>query len=212
MFFALTPDCVLYRTLLNQEEIKKAYRELCMKHHPDVASQAKPDCEGSKALHEDKFKRISAAHATLIDDKLRSKYNYETINPTFEGIRTTGNNNQHGGEGRGFGARNGHRQSGPFRGAGGQQHHFLDGIFRPKNMFWGLTFGLFAAGMVKSYLNPRDEKKKIEERHGQKHLVEAWYNPNTKRYEQPVPWDPVYQSLSPIHEMVARHLVHPRDK
>jgi len=61
----------LYKTLgLNkdatQEDIKKAYRKLSLKHHPDHNP-------GDKEA-EEKFKEISLANATLSDPKKRAEY------------------------------------------------------------------------------------------------------------------------------------------
>ena len=46
-----------------QDEIKKTYRKLCIKYHPD-----------KKGGDEDKFKEISEAYNVLSDDEKRSKY------------------------------------------------------------------------------------------------------------------------------------------
>jgi DnaJ-class molecular chaperone len=47
---------------VSQEEIKKAYRDLCKLHHPD------------KGGDEDKFKEISEAYENLSDKDKRAKY------------------------------------------------------------------------------------------------------------------------------------------
>jgi len=60
----------LYETLEVSEsataaEIKKAYRKLARKYHPDICK--KPDCE-------EKFKEINAAYEVLSDDEKRKQY------------------------------------------------------------------------------------------------------------------------------------------
>ena len=50
----------------SKEEIRKAYRKLAMKYHPDHA-------KGDKAA-EEKFKKISEAYAVLSDDDKRKEY------------------------------------------------------------------------------------------------------------------------------------------
>ena len=52
----------------SKKEIKKAYKKLAMKYHPDRAQESK------KKEHEDKFKEISEAAAILSDDKKRAQY------------------------------------------------------------------------------------------------------------------------------------------
>ncbi|KAJ7916570.1 X-domain of DnaJ-containing-domain-containing protein [Mycena leptocephala] len=49
------------------EEVKKAYRRMAIKHHPDK----NPD----DPLAEERFKEIAIAYQTLSDDALRKKYN-----------------------------------------------------------------------------------------------------------------------------------------
>ncbi|WP_028315823.1 DnaJ C-terminal domain-containing protein [Desulfatibacillum aliphaticivorans] len=50
-----------------KEEIKKAYRKLAMKYHPDHA-------KGNDEASEDKFKEISEAYAVLSDEEKRKEY------------------------------------------------------------------------------------------------------------------------------------------
>jgi len=51
-----------------QDEIKKAYRKLAMKYHPDKAPADK------KKEYEEKFKEIGEAYNTLSDEKKRKQY------------------------------------------------------------------------------------------------------------------------------------------
>ena len=52
----------------SQEEIKKAYRKLAMKYHPDRASEDK------KKEFEEKFKKINEAYSILSDEQKRKEY------------------------------------------------------------------------------------------------------------------------------------------
>ena len=70
----------------SKEEIKKAYRKLAMKYHPD----RKPGPEG-----EEKFKEASEAAEVLLNDEKRSRYNQ---------FGHAGVDGQAGGFGGGFGA------------------------------------------------------------------------------------------------------------
>ena len=69
----------------SKEEIKKAYRKLALKHHPDKN-------KGNK-VSEDKFKEASEAYHILSDDKRKSNYD-QFGHAAFEGS---------GGAGQGFG-------------------------------------------------------------------------------------------------------------
>lgn len=73
-----------YKTLgvdrnATQEEIKKAYRKLAMKWHPDRNSENKKESEA-------KFKEIGQAYSVLSDDKKRKiydQYGEDGINNQF---------------------------------------------------------------------------------------------------------------------------------
>jgi len=79
----------------SEEEIKKAYRKLAMKYHPD-----RNPGDGSKAA-EEKFKEAKEAYETLSDPQKRTAYNQYGHNATNAGHpgtqwthRTTGDNAQ----------------------------------------------------------------------------------------------------------------------
>ena len=59
----------------SKEEIKKAYRKLAMKHHPDRNQK-----EGS----EEEFKKIKEAYETLIDDDKRKRYDNPHQQPDYQ--------------------------------------------------------------------------------------------------------------------------------
>jgi len=62
----------------SKDEIKKAYKKLAMKYHPDRAP------EGKKEEYEEKFKEISQAAAVLSDEKKRAQYD-QYGNAAFNG-------------------------------------------------------------------------------------------------------------------------------
>lgn len=59
--------------IADEEEIKKAYRTLAMKYHPDK----NPD----NKITEERFKRISAAYSVLSNPKRRRDYDLSMSNP-----------------------------------------------------------------------------------------------------------------------------------
>ncbi len=66
-----------------KEQIKKAYKKLAMKYHPDRAPEEK------KEEYEEKFKEISEAAAILADDKKRQQYD-QFGSSAFQGGRGAG--------------------------------------------------------------------------------------------------------------------------
>lgn len=91
----------------NAEEIKKAYRGLAMKHHPDRG--------GDSA----QFQKIQEAYATLSDDQKRQEYDFGQQNPGGQQFHFHSGNNPFGdvfnqfGFGGGFGGPFGFQQRRP---------------------------------------------------------------------------------------------------
>jgi len=64
-----------------QAEIKKAYRLLATKHHPDK--------NGGDKVSEERFKAIAAAYAILIDEATRNEYDYiRGFKTSYRSLRT----------------------------------------------------------------------------------------------------------------------------
>jgi DnaJ-class molecular chaperone len=63
----------------NEKEIKKAYRSLSLKHHPDRGGDA------------EKFKKISEAYETLSDPEKRQNYDNPTPENPFQHFNQSGN-------------------------------------------------------------------------------------------------------------------------
>ncbi|HEX9061827.1 MAG TPA: DnaJ domain-containing protein [Clostridia bacterium] len=78
----------------SQEEIKKAYRKLAKKYHPD----ANPDDKNA----EEKFKEINEAYATLSDEERKKAYDlrFDTGKSENRKTETHGKNGQKGNEPR----------------------------------------------------------------------------------------------------------------
>jgi molecular chaperone DnaJ len=108
----------------NKEDVKKAFRKLAQKYHPD------------KGGSEDKFKEITEAYSILSDDKKRREY--DSYGQTFAG----GAGPQAGGFGGGMGNMGGFDFSG-FQGANG-------GIeFDISDLFGGMAGDMFGGGRAR---------------------------------------------------------------
>ena len=120
---ATTPD--YYKTLgvprnASADEIKKAYRKLARKHHPDAGGE------------ESKFKEINEAYEVLSDDKKRDLYDQYG----------TANTNQIP---QGWGGAS--AQGNPFSGGGfGSWADILESIRRGEGAFGGFDFSGFGGG------------------------------------------------------------------
>lgn len=102
----------------SKEDIKKAYKKLAKKYHPDISKEADA---------EDKFKEVNKAYATLSDEKKRA--NYDQFGEQAENMGAGGFSDFASGFGGGdfgdmfgdifegfFGGGRGRRRAGPTRG------------------------------------------------------------------------------------------------
>lgn len=99
----------------NDKAIKKAYRKLALKYHPDKVP------EEEKAAAEEKFVKVSEAYAVLSDDEKRKvydKYGKQGLEALERGVDP---------EEAGFGAGGGFPGGGFQQGGGGQHFHFSGG-------------------------------------------------------------------------------------
>jgi curved DNA-binding protein CbpA len=167
------------------KEIKKAFRDLSMKTHPDVAKHDQGE----------RFKLISGAYGVLSNVKERGIYDLEVEEANRFGGAGFRRKNQD--SGFGGGAR-------PRPGQQGGVHQVLDRIFHPRVVFLTLTLGVAAMFACRSYLNYDEERERIKRHKGGKAMVEAWKNPKTGQWELPAPWDPTYKKLQPPLKFVPR--------
>ncbi|EER08185.1 conserved hypothetical protein [Perkinsus marinus ATCC 50983] len=101
----------------SQDDIKKAYRKLAMKWHPD----RNPD---NRNAAEEKFKDIGEAYQTLGDEDKRRQY--DAFGSGSSSYGAAGSSTSRGPSGPSYGA------SGPFPGSGFPQGGFTEDIYQWK--------------------------------------------------------------------------------
>lgn len=203
------------------QEIKKAYRQLCLQTHPDVA--------GPESL--ERFKAIAHAHDILSNTRQRQMYDRELR------YRTTWGNHQHGhgGSSSGYGRptpRGPHTMNPEDLRSYYEQanHDFVKraraasssassaGMFGGRGAVSASTLVSVGLGLVAIWwLSPtvKEDRSSVAQfrpnpRLRNDEVVEAWKNPDTGFWEQPAPWDPTYRRLQPKLELVPRHQVRQR--
>lgn len=201
----LSKDC-------SRSEIKAAFRKLSFESHPDIVGAHNRTAGTKKAHTKDYcFKTISEAYRVLSNQTLRKRYDnsfggfgyhFNNNNSNDGGFpnhqyhynKMNNNNNRHG-----YGQ--GHARP-------GSMHSVLEVLFKPRNMFLGGTIGVFVIGVAQSYFHTDTYQQRVMMT--QDNTVEAWYNPKTRRYEQPAPWDPIYQKTNPTLTKIHRDKVYER--
>lgn len=86
----------------------------------------------------------------------------------------------------------------------GHHHHppFFAMMMRPRNLLWvPVSMVVTVAALQYAVGEPSEPPP---------NLVQAWWNPRTRRYETPAPWDPLFQSTAV--EQVPRNLVRHRSR
>ncbi|CAB9511186.1 protein DnaJ [Seminavis robusta] len=183
------------------EDIKTSFRSLSKETHPDVAPH------GCPKQNAERFKEISEAYRILSNSKDRRRYDLEQQDRFWYQNRSHSNvnNYQYGATYKNM-QKNGQPKASGIYGV-------LDTIFRPRNLLMGVALGIGSTVFYQVFLVDQDAKKKLMQRqqHGN-HLVEAWRNPKTGRWEQAAPWDPTYRRLQPTLELVPREQVQTRTR
>lgn len=189
-----------------QDEIKKAFRKLSMETHPDL----------NKDTHHhngERFKQIANAHSILSNAVERRKYDRHLQDTLLWRGGGNGVGGMYSTHRPFYGQQHHHRYSKGQQRPGGM-HIVMDTISNRRYIFMGFI-GFGGVAILGSILGGLSSKRPEYHHHhhiihGQQPMVEAWMNPTTGKYEQPAPWDPIYQKLQPKLEMVPREKVHRR--
>lgn len=83
----------------NKEEIKQAFRKLAMEFHPDKHAHSSHQLKENATF---KFKQVSEAYETLIDDRKRADYNIRYNSYRNSGNSYGGKNNYQNSYGYGY--------------------------------------------------------------------------------------------------------------
>lgn len=172
------------------EEIKAAFRKLSLETHPDLNKDT--SCSET-------FKRIANAHSVLSSAVERRQYDRQLQEEAMWRGHSSNNGNFYGGGN--FHHRPGRRQPKP------GMHVVMETLSNPRYILLGVA-GFGGMALVGSLLGGLSSNRPAY--HHEEPMVEAWQNPHTGRWEQPAPWDPLYQKLRPKLEMVPREKVRRR--
>lgn len=135
-----------------------------------------------------RFKEIANAASVLLDPKTRQQYDNRTVGPYGSAF---------------------HRQYAerPKTRSQSTQGWFYR-MHRPSSYVLG-PLAFFGTVAAFQYVLGTNEKPNLTSSNTH---VQAWKNPQTERWEQPAPWDPLYRQLKPKLEYVPRQDVHARTR
>lgn len=191
LFFDLMTTCVGHLQYLSYC-FHFILAKVCMETHPDVANNKTKHVSDNAT----KFKRISDAYSILGNVKERKLYDYETFSEG--GIRDRILRNRKNAAASAAAEARGGAGMGP-------------GLMLPRNLLIGSILGIAGVTIYRTIMPTSKEEQDFDDgvakKTGHKRLVEAWKNPNTGRWETPRPWDPMYQQLQPILQLVPREEV-----
>jgi len=176
----------------SDKEIKDSFIKLAKLYHPDIN-------QGDDSA--DKFRRIHEAYTSLKDATARREYD-----------RMRAVEESH--------------TSQPFHASSGdwpqqkRSHHHYNPVDVPVHnessnsigLIIGVSFSIFLALML---MWPSSDQQSPSSHstssnspsRGQSALVDAWWNPSSRRWEAPAPWDPEFIKHKHSMKKVDRHLV-----
>ena len=153
-----------------------------------LSKQTHPDVNPSASAHE--FKQVNEAATVLTNAEQRRKYDAQLL---FQNTRNPS-----------YAFRNANKMRGPSAAPAATPFSiFWTTAFRPRNIaiaFIGVYTTVAAVNML---VAPKEDRQDT---------VQAWKNPQTGKWEQPAPWDPLYKQLRPPLQNVPRHLVQSRHR
>ena len=185
---AFLRDAVDYHRVLrisrnaSKEDVKRAYRQLAKELHPDL----------NKSLDAPaRFKAVQEAHDILMDDARRAAAAMD-VNGADSGARGSGWKNRTAQQAAEDAAR---------------RHQARD-LHRTLSWFELLVHPRILLGVFPVLIGIYFLLNPYSRRAPDKQEILAWFNPGTKRWETPAPWDATFKALNPELKKIERSFVY----
>lgn len=184
---------------ISDEEIKKAYLQLAKENHPDVNTS----CNAKE-----KFQLIQEAYSNINTVSKRKEY-VELLNiythDSDENVwkKHDYKRNNYSDVSSDFNFNDANEKNQNMRRFAAS----FERAIHPRFLLLVVSVGIIfyaSTSLYKQHINSSTVKKE--------NLIEAWYNPDTGRYETPSPWDrgyQLYRKENKKHVLVDRLKVHP---